>query len=183
MPLSSRFFSRRRFLHHGGGLAAAALPLTSAWGKVTDARSLAFEHLHTGEKLTLVYAQGDTYLPEALTRLNHLLRDHYSGAVGRIDPQLFDLLFRVQRTLGAAQPFEVISGYRSSATNAHLKSSRGGGVASKSLHMEGRAIDIRIAGVPLDDVRVAALSLQIGGVGYYARDGFVHVDTGRVRSW
>jgi uncharacterized protein YcbK (DUF882 family) len=177
--------SRRSFLRHSAGLASVGLALAYAptVRATAPTRSLAFEHLHTGEKMSLVYAEGGAYVPQALTRLNQLLRDHYSGEVGVIDPPLFDLLFEVQQTLGANRPFQVISGFRGAATNAHLKSTRGGGVASKSLHMEGRAIDIRIAGVPLTDLRTAALSLRSGGVGFYARDQFVHVDTGRVRAW
>ena len=178
--------SRRVFLRRGARLAAAALvaPLAlPARAATPEVRSLAFEHTHTGEKLSLVYAQRNQYLPDALERLNHLLRDHYSGELGRIDPRLFDLLFGVQQTLGVAQPFQVISGFRGAATNARLRETRGGGVASKSLHLEGRAVDIRIAGVALSALRGAALALQGGGVGFYAREQFVHIDTGRVRAW
>lgn len=173
----------------GARLAAAgvALPLAPrAFASVPSMpveRALALDHLHTGEKLSLVYAVGRDYVPEALSGLNMLLRDHYSGAVGLMDPQLFDLLHRLREVLGTQQPFEVISGYRAPATNAALQATRGGGVATRSLHMDGRAIDVRISGVALDDLRDAALSLQGGGVGHYARDGFVHLDTGRVRSW
>ena len=184
----STLSTRRRFLHQGARWAAAgvALPFAQrvmASASLPPARSLAFNNLHTGEKMALVYAEGERYVPEALIRLNHLLRDHYSGEVGVIDPPLFDLLFRVKQALGTAKPFEVISGYRAPATNATLQRTGGGGVATQSLHMEGRAIDIRLAGVPLTELRDAALALRAGGVGFYARDGFVHVDTGRVRSW
>lgn len=178
--------SRRRFLHQSvrWGATAAALPFArTTLASVPQARSLAFDHLHTGEKLSVVYALDNQYVPEALDRLNGLLRDHYSGQVGLIDPPLFDILFRVKQTLGAARPFEVISGYRAPATNARLQRTGGGGVATRSLHMDGRAIDIRVPGVPLADLRDAALALRAGGVGFYPRDGFVHVDTGRVRSW
>lgn len=159
--------------------AAAALPAE---------RALALRHLHTRESLPpLVYAQADAYLPPALQTLNHFLRDHYTGDVGTMDPQLFDLLHRVQAALGGraalAAPYEVISGYRCPATNQHLKETRGGGVAQRSLHMDGRAIDVRLPGVPLAELRDAARSLQAGGVGYYPRDGFVHLDTGRSRHW
>src|SRR5690606_10964590 len=121
--------------------------------------------------------------PHSLGLLNRFLRDHYSGEVGRIDPQLFDLLHRVRGLLGANTPFEVISGYRSEATNDRLRSTRGGGVATRSLHMDGRAIDVRLPGVPLADLRDAALSMKAGGVGYYPGGRFVHIDTGRVRRW
>lgn len=188
--------ARRHFLHATGTLALAAglmplaprqalasLPANQGLAGLPDARALAFDHTHTGEHVSLVYAVGDRFVPEALTTLNGFLRDHYSGQVGTIDPQLFDLLFQVRRELGTDQPFQVISGYRSPATNMRLRNTRGGGVAKHSLHMDGKAIDIRLAGVPLADVRDAAKSLQGGGVGFYESDQFVHIDTGRVRYW
>jgi uncharacterized protein YcbK (DUF882 family) len=115
--------------------------------------------------------------------LNHFLRDHYSGDVGLIDPQLFELLHRIKVGLGAHQSYEVISGYRNPRTNLTLRTTRGGGVASHSLHMEGKAIDVRLPGVPLADLRDAALQLRAGGVGFYPHEQFVHIDTGRVRAW
>jgi len=130
-----------------------------------------------------VYATRDTYLTPALDRLNYFLRDHYTGDVGIIDPQLFDILHLVTRALNAKQPYQVISGYRCPETNSRLRSASNGGVAKRSLHMSGKAIDVRLPGVPLAELRDAALSLQAGGVGYYPRDRFVHIDTGRVRSW
>jgi uncharacterized protein YcbK (DUF882 family) len=178
--------SRRRFLRHGAHVAAAtALPLLAlpARAAVADARTLAMVHTHTRERIELAYAVGQQYLDDALAALNRFLRDHYSGEVGRIDPPLFDLLNRVQQTLGTAQPFEVISGYRCPTTNARLRETRGGGVAKQSLHMQGRAIDVRLTGVPLAELRDASLSLRAGGVGYYPGSQFVHLDTGRVRSW
>jgi len=169
------------------GLAPAAHASVLASALPTE-RALALRHLHTRESLPpLVYAQADAYLPPALQTLNHFLRDHYSGDIGVMDPQLFDLLNRVQAALGGraaqAAPYEVISGYRSPATNSHLKQTRGGGVAQRSLHMDGRAIDVRLPGVPLAELRDAARSLKAGGVGYYPRDNFVHLDTGRTRHW
>jgi len=189
LPMSSLSlqWSRRHLLRRSAQLAvsAAALPLAAqaAVARPADARSLALANTHTGEQLSLVYASGERYLPTALDTLNHFLRDHYSGDVGVIDPQLMDLLHRVRQTLGTQQPFQVISAYRSPATNARLRRSRGGGVATHSLHMDGKAIDIRLPGVALTDVRDAALSLRAGGVGYYPHEQFVHIDTGRVRSW
>ncbi len=140
-------------------------------------------HTHTRERIDLVFAVDERYVPEALGSLNRFLRDHYTGDIGVIDPQLFDLLHRVQQVLGGGRVFEVISGYRCPATNTQLRETRGGGVASHSLHMDGRAIDVRLPGVPLADLRDAALSLGAGGVGFYPREQFVHLDTGRVRSW
>jgi len=179
--------SRRSFLRRSAhlALAGAALPLVSrpALAAVPDARSLALDHTHTHERVALVYAVGAHYVPDALQTLNHFLRDHYAGDVGLIDPQLFEVLYGLRQTLGAGQPFQVISGYRCPTTNTMLRGTRGGGVARHSLHMEGKAIDIRLPGVPLSELRDAALSLRAGGVGYYPHEQFVHVDTGRVRSW
>lgn len=146
-------------------------------------RDLALFHTHTGERIELVYASGERYLPEAMDGLNHFLRDHYSGDIGLMDPLLFDMLHRMRELLGASGRFDVISGYRCPATNGHLRQTRGGGVAKKSLHMEGRAIDVRLPGVPLAELHAAALSLRAGGVGYYPDDQFIHLDTGRVRNW
>jgi uncharacterized protein YcbK (DUF882 family) len=145
-------------------------------------RTLAFRHTHTGEALSIAFAQGEHYIAEALARVNWLLRDFRNGAVQPIDPQLLDQLHAVARLTGSSAPFEVISGYRSPATNEALhRKSRG--VATRSLHLEGRAIDVRLPDVPLADLRDAALSLRAGGVGYYAESRFVHLDTGRVRRW
>lgn len=190
--------ARRRFmrkvLSHSTRLAAvASLPAFSAHVSAKSApqvapsqpggRGLAFFHTHTREHIALTYAVHENYDPLALTSLNRFLRDHYSGDVGTMDPQMFDVLHRVRQALGSQTPFEVISGYRSPATNKHLRESRGGGVAKGSLHMQGRAIDVRLPGVPLADLRDAAISLRAGGVGYYPSSQFVHIDTGRVRSW
>lgn len=181
--------SRRSFLHRsaqaillGGALGMAGKPARAG---VPSMRSLMLDHTHTRERIDLVYASGDHYLPQALGSLNHFLRDHYSGDVGQIDPLLFDLLHNVRQALGsgAALSYQIISGYRSPLTNARLRDTRSGGVAKRSLHMEGKAIDIRLPGVPLAELRDAALSLKAGGVGYYPRDQFVHIDTGRVRTW
>lgn len=182
--------SRRLFLRSSAKLAIGGMMLPFAQKALANlspslpnARSLSFSHTHTGERIGLVYAVDDLYVPDALTALNHFLRDHYSGDIGRIDPQLFDLLHRLQQELGCNDPFHVISGYRCPATNQTLKATRGGGVAKHSLHMDGKAIDIRLPGVPLAAVRDAALSLKLGGVGYYPHDQFVHIDTGRIRHW
>ncbi|WP_425257720.1 YcbK family protein [Rubrivivax sp. RP6-9] len=185
--------SRRGFLSRAARLGgAAALPaFTATAGLGTAAaglhppRALALVHTHTHEAVDLVYGIGPRYLPEALDVLDHFLRDHHSGAVGRIDPGVYELLHGVRHLLGlgGGAPFEVISGYRAPATNARLRATRGGGVARHSLHMEGRAIDVRLPGVPLATLRDAARALAGGGVGYYPREQFVHLDTGRVRHW
>jgi uncharacterized protein YcbK (DUF882 family) len=174
---------RRRFLRHSAAWAAAGSLPGVARAAVADTRSLSLAHTHTGERLELVYASGGSYDAQALGALDHFLRDHYSGEVGRIDPALFDLLHRVRTAVGGRAPFEVISGYRCGATNERLRQTRGGGVAKTSLHTQGRAIDVRLPGVDLADLRDAAGSLGLGGVGYYPRERFVHLDTGRVRRW
>lgn len=178
--------ARRRFLRHGAHwVAAGSLPLTSrpARAALPGARSLAMVHTHTHEKIDLVYAIDERWDPAALGSLNRFLRDHYTGDIGSIDPLIFDLLHRVRQVLGSSAAFDVISGYRCPATNARLRNTRGGGVATRSLHMDGRAIDVRLPGVPLAELRDAALSLGAGGVGFYPREQFVHLDTGRSRSW
>lgn len=175
--------ARRHFLRHTACVTAAVALPRVARASVPSVRSLAFLHTHTREQIELVYAQGERYLPEALGSLNRFMRDHYTGDVGLIDPQVFDLLHRVQIALGSTRTFEVISGYRCPSTNEHLRTSRGGGVARRSLHMDGRAIDVRLQGVPLLELRDAALSLNAGGVGFYPREDFVHIDTGPVRRW
>lgn len=166
-------------------LAGALYPVTASVqaAMLRKARHLMLEHLHTEEKLSLVYAIDDQYLPSALKRLDYFLRDHYTQQVGPIDPTLFDLLYQTQQILGCQQPFQVISGYRCPATNDQLRENGGGGVARRSLHMTGRAIDIRLAEIALPDLREAAISLKAGGVGFYPREQFVHLDTGKVRYW
>ena len=179
--------NRRSFFKLGAGLAlggvGCALTLPSHASIGSPSKILSLDHTHTHEQIGLVYAVGDEYLLASLNRLNVFLRDHYSGDVGRIDPRLFDLLYQIRRQLGTQASFHIISGYRSPNTNERLRTTRGGGVAKRSLHMDGKALDIRLPGVPLSDLRDAALSLKLGGVGYYPRDQFVHIDTGRVRSW
>lgn len=160
------------------GAARAFAPATAA-----GARRLSFNHLHTRERTALVYAVGGDFIQPALAHLNHFLRDHYSGEVGQMDPELYNVLHRVRRELDTDLPFHVISGYRSPNTNETLRTTRGGGVARRSLHMDGKAIDVRLPGVALADLRDAAIALKAGGVGFYEREDFVHIDTGRVRSW
>lgn len=161
--------------------ALAALPL-AARGRSGEPRVLSFSHLHTGERLELEYFSAGAYLPDALGAVNHLLRDFRTGDVGTIDPALLDLLHTLRERTGTRQPFQIISGYRSPATNQMLHE-RSSGVATKSLHMSGQAIDIRLADVPLVHLRDTALSMRSGGVGFYPGSDFVHVDTGRVRAW
>ncbi len=173
--------SRRCFLTASVACAGLSLsPVLSAAG--SPARSLRFYHTHTGEKLAVTYFESGQYLEDALTEVNRLLRDHRSGEVYAIDRQLLDMLHAVQQHSGQAGIYEIISGYRSPATNEMLRSASNG-VAKRSLHMQGRAIDVRIPGLATRDLQRAAMELSAGGVGYYPRSAFVHLDTGRVRSW
>ncbi len=162
-------------------LPMLALPRRAHAGTAA-ARSLSFLHTHTGETLSLVYAAGDTYVASALARVDWFLRDFRNGEARSIDPQLLDQLHTLAELTRSKAAFEVISGYRSPATNEKLQRA-GGGVATHSLHLEGRAIDIRLADVRLPDLRDAATSLRAGGVGFYPQSQFVHLDTGRVRRW
>ncbi len=140
-------------------------------------------NLHTGEALESCYFDGKEYVNKELARLNHLCRDFRRNEVHPIDKELFDHLTQIQRLLGTTNEVQIISGYRSPATNEALRAQSSGGVAKKSYHMFGKAIDFRIEGVKLAHVREAALSLKAGGVGYYPTSQFVHIDTGPVRSW
>lgn len=174
---------RRAFLAALAGVAAAAVPCRSLLASpARDLRELDLLHTHTGETLALAYFAGGGYLPDRLARVDRFLRDFRTGEVHPIDPALLDLLTAVRRRLDTDRPFHVISGYRSPATNAMLRRTRGG-QATRSLHLVGKAIDVRLPGVPLAALRDAGHALRLGGVGYYPRSDFVHFDTGRVRRW
>jgi uncharacterized protein YcbK (DUF882 family) len=160
---------------------ALALPLAPS-KRVLAKRTLAFYHLHTGESLDVVYWADGQYLPDATHRIAYLLRDFRTDEVHPIDPRLLDLLTRLRGTLRSAAPYQVIGGYRSPATNAMLRETTEG-VAANSLHMVGQAIDLRVPGRALSSVRLAALGMNAGGVGYYPRSDFIHVDVGPVRHW
>jgi len=177
--------SRRRFLQFSAG-AAAGLLITPAHAGLErhGQRVLHLRNLHTGEKLVRTYWADGNYLAEPLAEIDHLLRDFRTDEAHAMDPRLLDLLHRLQHKVGSNKPFEVISGYRSPKTNAMLRGgSATSGVAKKSLHMQGRAIDVRLPGYDLAKLRKAALGLKGGGVGYYPKSNFLHLDTGRVRHW
>jgi uncharacterized protein YcbK (DUF882 family) len=146
---------------------------------------LRFYHIHTGERLDVVYRRGDHYIPEALAELDHYLRDHRTGDVRHFDPRLFDLLYDLTESLGdSGGEIDVICGYRTPRSNEFLRTRKAHtGVARHSLHMQAEAIDIRLPGIPISELRDAALRLHRGGVGYYRSSDFVHVDIGRVRQW
>jgi uncharacterized protein YcbK (DUF882 family) len=143
---------------------------------------LAFQNMHTGDQLNLTYFEQGRYIKDALHEINHLFRDYHDGTVHPIDTALLDQLYDLKHTLEVRKPFHIVSGYRSPTTNADLRK-HSDGVAKNSLHMEGRAIDIRIEGLDTRRIRNAALAMQRGGVGYYERSDFVHLDTGTVRTW
>jgi uncharacterized protein YcbK (DUF882 family) len=147
-------------------------------------RTLTLQHAHTGEKLAVVYKENGCYKPAALKSINYFLRDIRTGDVVSVDPKLLDLLWQTRTNLNCTQPFYVLSAYRSPKTNEMLrKRSPNSGVAKKSLHMKGQAIDVRLPGISAKKLRDTALALHAGGVGYYPDSGFVHIDTGNVRQW
>lgn len=180
---ASRGPSRRGFLNAIGACAAVAtLASTRVLAATAERRSVSFVHTHTGERLTADYFEAGQYRPECLARVNYLLRDFRTGEIHPIDPALLDILFALQVQAQSAAPFAVISGYRSPATNAMLRRSTEG-VAQHSMHLVGRAIDVRLEGFATRRLGEMARSLARGGVGFYAASDFVHVDTGRVRFW
>ncbi len=157
--------------------------ITKANSAPVEERRLSLFHLHTNERIDIVYKRGDSYLADAIDRLDHFLRDHRTGDVTQLDPRLFDLLHDLTAAVGrAGTEIDIVCGYRTPWSNEFLRRTTPG-VAKHSQHMEGKAIDIRIPGVPTAEVRDAALRLHRGGVGYYPQSQFVHVDVGRVRHW
>lgn len=175
---------RREFLLTalGGG---AALLSNQAWAGAAPLREarLCLYNTHTSERLDAVYrdARG-VYRPDALQALNELFRCHYSGEVARMDVAVLDYLSQVSVLVGPKREIHIISGFRSPSYNALLRA-RSNGVAEHSLHLDGRAVDVRVPGVRLATLRDAALKLRLGGVGYYDKSNFVHLDSGRVRRW
>ncbi len=186
---------KRRILHWslGGALAGtglltpavkalAAAPVGNAVVSAEGEKSLSLYNIHTHEKLNIVYRRNGHLIPTALDQINHILRDRRNGEATTMQPALLDLLHQLQTELEHDGIIEVISAYRSPDSNARMaKVSRG--VAKHSLHTRGMAMDIRLPGVPLENLHKAALDLRGGGVGFYPRDRFVHLDIGRVRRW
>jgi uncharacterized protein YcbK (DUF882 family) len=178
--------NRRLFLKLGAMATAAALtpmPVLGAIERVFQPeKNLSFFNTHTGESLASCYFRSGRYNPAALKDINYILRDHRTGSIKAIETHLLDILHALSVEIKSDTPFHVISGYRSPKSNAilHRKSKK---VASGSLHMKGKAIDIRLPGCRTDVLRKTALKLRAGGVGYYPRRDFIHIDTGRVRYW
>lgn len=163
-------------------LSLIVLSLPAAVGSISDARSLSFYHTHTGESLEVTYYEGGLYRLEPMEELRDFLADWRNGHEHEIDPELMDILWEIQRATGHRGTYEVISSYRSPQTNEFLRS-KSNGVARKSQHLLGKAIDVRLRGLETRKLRDTALELKLGGVGYYEKSDFVHVDTGRVRRW
>lgn len=174
---------RRAILRLGlAGLASlAASPAFAALGAPPE-RTLSLHNLHTGETIRTTFWADGAFQPAALQDIDFVLRDFRTGDITEIDRELLVVLHELTRVTGVDAPFEVISGYRSPKTNAALARSSTG-VAKNSLHMQGMAIDVRLPGMRLSHLRDAAKELKAGGVGYYPKSNFVHMDTGRVRYW
>ena len=177
-----RRLSRRSVLQFGAVGAASLLIAPQTVFAADKPRSISFDNLHTGETLKTTYWADGGYVRDALKEIDWVLRDFRTGDIKAIDPGLLDILNALHKQLDSTAPYGIISGYRSPATNAMLHENSNG-VATKSLHMRGMAIDVRLGDRALKDLHKAALSLKAGGVGYYPRSNFVHLDTGRVRHW
>ena len=184
--MAGEHISRRSFLALAAcGVAAACFPDSAAAARapLPEARRVSFYNLHTDECVETCFWESGTYVPKALEQIDTVLRDHRTGEVRRMDPRLIDLVFALTVSLGSTAPVQVISGYRSAATNELLRAVDPGGVAGRSLHLTGEAVDICFENRPLSQVRDAAIALGVGGVGYYPKSDFVHIDVGRVRYW
>lgn len=179
-------WTRRRVLGAAGMLAGASaagmLGMKAGAGEAPTLRRIVLQNVHTPDSLDIVFRRGDLYVPGAMSAIEELLRDYRTGTQHPIDPQLMDYLHDVAWRAGVEPVFSVISGYRSPQTNRMLHE-RSSGVAVKSMHIEGRAIDVRLADVDCARVADRALAMQRGGVGYYRKSDFVHLDTGRFRTW
>ena len=176
--------NRRNFLKIAVIGSAVSLFPSIILGKAEGSykKSLSLYNIHTGENINTTYWADGTYIPEALSQMNHLLRDYRTDAAMDMDTELFDLLYSIRTNLDSSKPFNVISGYRSPQTNTMLNH-YSTGVAKKSLHMQGKAMDINLPGRDLSKLKKIAMNLKQGGVGYYPSSDFVHVDVGRVRYW
>ena len=154
----------------------------AAAGSTDDARTLKFYHTHTLDTLEVTYYKNGLYLLEPMEQLRVFLADWRNGDQHEIEPKLMDILWEIQRVTGNNDTYEVISAYRSMETNRYLRG-KSKGVAQNSQHLLGKAIDVRLRGLDTRKLRDTALALKLGGVGYYEKTDFVHVDTGRVRRW
>lgn len=180
-------WTRRRWLLSafagGACMALARAQEPEAVGEALPEREIELFNTHTRESARVVYRRGEDYVPASLDRLKLLLRDHRSGESHDMDVKLYDQLFDLATEAGVAPHYEIISGYRSPESNAKMVAREGSGVSKKSLHMQGRAIDVRLRNCPTEKLRDLALAARRGGVGYYERSDFVHIDTGAFRTW
>ncbi|MEO8016515.1 MAG: DUF882 domain-containing protein [Pseudomonadota bacterium] len=185
-----RSFTRRHWIKSllagGAGLSFARLGV--AQDAAVEAakpaeRSIELFNTHTHETVSVVYRRGEDYDATALASLKNLLRDHRNDESHDMDPRLYDQLHELAQSAGCRCSYEIISGYRSPESNDKMSSRPGSGVAKKSLHMEGRAIDVRLKNCSCATLRDLALAVKKGGVGYYERSDFVHLDTGSFRTW
>ncbi len=176
--------NRRNFLQYSTALAATSIfpQILRANPDKLSEKTLSLINLHTDESLQCCYWRNNEYDTSSLDAINYILRDHRANEVYEIDVQLIDLLHRLHKLTASASPFHIISAYRSPATNEKLRK-QGNGVAKRSLHMQGKAIDIRLPDIALNHLRDAAISFHAGGVGYYAKSNFIHIDIGKPRSW
>ena len=183
---TEQHLSRRRLLRIGALATTIGmcphLALANSRRARTPEKSLAFYNAHTGEKLKRTYWSRGKYVPDALRDINRILRDHHSDEIRPIDPDLLDLLYSLGKTIDVSEPFHVLSAYRSPVTNALLRQYNPR-VAEHSMHIEGKAVDIKLPGRSLAAAWRAAMALRSGGVGYYPEANFIHVDTGPVRYW
>ncbi|PVZ86176.1 hypothetical protein C9426_16295 [Serratia sp. S1B] len=175
---------RRKWLALGIATMGIALLPGQASASLSTARPriLLLNNLNTGESIKAEFFDGKRYNKAELVRLNHLFRDYRANKMKTIDPRLFDQLYRLQVMLGTKKPVQLISGYRSLETNSEMREQHRG-VAKQSYHTKGQAMDFHIEGIQLSNIRKAALKMRAGGVGYYPRSNFVHIDTGPVRTW
>lgn len=165
-------------------LILASLASVSQGKLENDERQLSFYHTHTGKRLDIVYSRNGAYVPSALEEINHFLFDFRTGDAAEMDPELLDLIYDVRAALGSDGTYQVVSAYRSPKTNEMLRGrSAKTGVAKNSQHLLGKAIDVRLEGVRTTRLRDTALAMKRGGVGFYEASDFVHMDTGRPRSW
>jgi uncharacterized protein YcbK (DUF882 family) len=183
---------RRRFLRSllaGGtgmalsGLAVAQDPAIATEQAPIEERWLELFNTHTRETAKLVFKRGADYVPETLEAFKKVARDHRNGEMHEMDPRLFDQLFDLARAAQVEPRYEIISGYRSPESNEKMAARPGSGVSKKSLHMQGRAMDVRLKGCSCEKLRDLALAAKRGGVGYYEKSDFVHIDTGNFRTW
>ncbi len=185
--LHQKEISRRTIIKAGIITAAASFVPCKAMAVAEsfltmNKREISFYNLHSKEYLQSTYWIDGEYIPDAMAEINYILRDHYNGAVKSIDKKLINLLFAIKQKLGTKEPFHIISGYRTAKTNSTLRKNNKG-AAKNSMHIYGKAVDLRMPGHKLKDLRRTAYKLKSGGVGYYPGSNFVHLDVGKPRYW